>query len=342
MLPTNLGNLGKLNNKDKNASRKALGKGLGALIPGKSTAKARFFECPIERISPTEGQPRRVFDQDAINELSVSIVENGLIQPLVVRQDGGDFRLIAGERRLRAATLAGLDTVPVVIKDVNDDEAFELALIENIQREDLNPLEEAEAYERLMQARDYTQEQLAKRLGRSRSAIANTIRLLKLDRAVWPIVESGELAEGAARALLGLPTIDDQLPLAERAVQKQLSVRNVEATVKLVKDGLALDDAVEAVTRVDDPKQQTPEPPLPLETQPEEPQPTDDEEPHDEGTFTFAQRKKKKKWTGDLQARFGAEVKLKVRGKKGSIQLFFADRDELETLLKQLIGDKGA
>ena len=327
-----------LPNKDNNAGRKVLGRGLGALIPGKSATKARFFDCPVERIHATVGQPRRVFNEPAIAELAASIRENGVIQPLVVRENSnGDYQLIAGERRLRAARLAELNSVPVVIKDVTDEEAFELALIENIQRQDLNPLEEAEAYDRLMQSRGFTQEQLAARLGRSRSSIANTVRLLRLEAEVRPLVEAGELTEGAARALLGLPEAAQQGPLAEAAVAHQLSVRNIEAVVKLAKDGVPLDEAVDLVLG-GGPVALAPELLAPIEAALEE-VPDLEPEPDDaDDAPGFADDGEVEQWTLDLKARFGAPVKMKVRGKRGSIQLFFKDRAELDALIARLTG----
>ncbi|MEO1269463.1 MAG: ParB/RepB/Spo0J family partition protein [Myxococcota bacterium] len=246
--------------------RKALGRGLGALIPNVSS-KRDYFECEIERIKPDIEQPRRHMDPEGIAELSESIKASGLIQPLIVRQDGADYRLIAGERRWRAANKAGLKTVPVVIKDVDRDEAFELALVENIQREDLNPLEEAQAYQRLMDMRSYTQDALAKRLGRSRPSVANTLRLLKLPGPVRNAVSAGDLSEGAARAVLSLPSEGQQIALCTRAIEDSLSVRSIEAIARKVKQGLTLDEATAAVLEPA-PKPSAPQP------SPEQPPPT--------------------------------------------------------------------
>ncbi len=224
--------------------RGALGKGLGALIPGKAESQRDYFECPIARIKPAPDQPRRRFDEQSLNELAESIARSGIIQPLVVRQDGADYRLIAGERRWRASQKAGLTVVPVVIKDVDPDIAFELALIENIQREDLNPVEEAEAYQRLMTLRGYTQEVLAESLGKSRSTIANTLRLLNLDAAVQESVAAGDLSSGAARAILGLSSAD-QPRAAQAAVEQGMTVRQLEAVVRRVKAGAELNQAIQ-------------------------------------------------------------------------------------------------
>ncbi len=223
--------------------RPALGRGLGALIPGAQHQAAPptpirrdYFECAIEDVHPTADNPRQRFDEQKLNELAESIKNQGLVQPLVVRQrssqEGGGFWLIAGERRWRAAQRAGLKSVPVVVKEVQAKEAYELTLVENLQREDLNPIEEAEAYQRLSSEFGYTQEQLALRVGKDRATVANALRLLKLPQKVRNLVASDELQMGHARALLGL----DDNPAIERAaarvVQKQLSVRQTEDLVR--------------------------------------------------------------------------------------------------------------
>lgn len=249
MPPRNLSKLGASNLGSGNASspgRNALGKGLNALIPGKTSSRKEYFECPLDRILPTQDQPRRTFDHEAIKELAESIRVSGLIQPLVVRQDGTHFRLIAGERRFRAARSLKLERVPVVIKDVDESEAYELALVENIQRQDLNPLEEAEAYKRLMDMRNYTQEALAQRIGRSRPAIANTLRLLKLDASLRDMVINGELTEGAARSLLALPNKAQRTLVADAVRDHNLSVRQIESIARSVKQGADPEDAIQA------------------------------------------------------------------------------------------------
>ena len=207
-----------------------LGRGLGSLISTAPTSadEAEFFDCPLEDISPMGGQPRRHFDEERLEELAQSLRESGVIQPLVVRRnDAGGFTLIAGERRWRASKLAGLSSVPVVVRDVDDDDAFALALIENIQREDLNPIEEALAYRRLIDEHDFRQDDLAQRVGKSRSAVANALRLLKLPPVVTDLVADGFLSAGHARAVL---SVDSNLQplLAERIVTERLSVRQAE------------------------------------------------------------------------------------------------------------------
>ncbi len=220
--------------------RKALGRGLSALIPGASNRdsgpipiRREFFECAIEDVYPSEENPRQSFDAERLRELSDSIRAQGVAQPLLVRtRQGGGFTLIAGERRWRAAQLAGLRSVPVVVKEVSPQQAFELAIVENLQREDLNPIEEAEAFDRLIEEYHYTQEQMAERVGKDRTTIANSLRLLKLPPATRARVAAGELSMGHARALLGLEQAAAIERAAARVVQKQLSVRQTEDLVR--------------------------------------------------------------------------------------------------------------
>jgi ParB family chromosome partitioning protein len=175
-------------------------------------------------------QPRQVFDDAAIEELAASMVEHGIIQPLIVRRYDAGYQLVAGERRLRAAMRAGLDKVPVVVKSLSDREAMELSLVENLQREDLGPLEEAEAYRRLSEEFGLTQEQIAQRVGKSRSDIANTLRLLRLEPEVKQLINEGKMSGGHGRALVGLPR-EQQLSIARSIVERGLSVRSTEETV---------------------------------------------------------------------------------------------------------------
>jgi ParB family chromosome partitioning protein len=226
-----------------NNKRPALGRGLSALIPGSASAAAspmaarrEYFDCAIEDVHPSADNPRQRFDEQKLNELAESIRNQGLVQPLVVRQrsaqEGGGFWLIAGERRWRAAQRAGLKSIPVVVKEVQARAAYELTLVENLQREDLNPIEEAEAYQRLSSEFGYTQEQLAQRVGKDRATVANALRLLKLPDKVRNLVVSGELQMGHARALLGLEAEAAIERAAGRVVQKQLSVRQTEELVR--------------------------------------------------------------------------------------------------------------
>ena len=217
--------------------RRALGLGLDSLLPV-SAPKSGYgdksvFSCPIERIVPQKGQPRQHFAPRALDELAESIREHGLLEPLVVRKIGEDkFELIAGERRWRASQKAGLKEILVVVKDVSPAKVFELALVENVQREDLNAVELAEALDRLVKEHGYTQEALATRIGKDRTTVANSLRLLKLPLRVRQRVVNGELSEGHARALLGEVDPKRLETLADRVIREGLSVRATEALVR--------------------------------------------------------------------------------------------------------------
>ncbi len=225
---------------------RGLGRGLDALLPARMPAPSpehpappnygdnNVFTCPLDKIVPQRGQPRQHFDNDKLEELAQSIREHGVLEPLVVRrrQGGDDFEIIAGERRWRAAQRAGLREVLVVVRDVSAREAYELALIENVQRADLDPIEFAEALDRLVKEHGYTQETLAQRVGKDRSTIANALRLLRLPKSVRERVVGGELSEGHARALLGAPDDLTLTNLAEKVVRGRLSVRQTEALVR--------------------------------------------------------------------------------------------------------------
>jgi ParB family chromosome partitioning protein len=224
--------------------RRALGRGLDALLPDVTSplpstgGNEQFFTCPIERLTPQAGQPRQHFDDASIEELAQSIREHGVLEPLVVRRlshdgpTGDKFEIVAGERRWRAAQRAGLRELLVVVKDVSPREAFEIALIENVQREDLNPVELAEALDRLIREHGHTQEALAERIGKDRTTIANSLRLLKLPPRVRQLVIDGALSEGHARALLGAAQAAAIEALAERVVRTGLSVRETEKLVR--------------------------------------------------------------------------------------------------------------
>lgn len=218
--------------------RKALGRGLSALIPDApplptSAPRSDHFLCPIERIVPRRGQPRTHFDEERLNELAASLKQQGVVQPLIVRPLAeGRYELIAGERRWRAAQKAGIHEVPVVVRSVDDLRAFEMALVENLQREDLNPLEEAEAYQRLIEQHGYTQERLAVKLGKDRSTVTNSLRLLKLPEGAKGSLVSGEISTGHARALLGLDGERAMARALQQVTSRGLSVRQTEALVK--------------------------------------------------------------------------------------------------------------
>jgi ParB family chromosome partitioning protein len=214
--------------------KKALGRGIDALIPVVKRAETPTInEIDIDRIEPNPSQPRMVFDEARLEELAASIRENGIITPITVRPNGDRFQLIAGERRLSAAQRAGLLKIPAYVKDVSDDQLLELALVENIQREQLNPMEEAQAYQDLIELKRQTQEQIAERLGKDRSTIANAIRLLKLPTSVGRFVYEGKLSPGHARALLASgATPAEMLRLAETILEKGWSVREAERHAK--------------------------------------------------------------------------------------------------------------
>src|SRR5690554_5777701 len=220
------------------SKRRGLGRGLGALIPqgeeaGTSDSSDGLRTVPIDAIVPNPHQPRSVMDEEALDELAASIEEHGLIQPLIVNDSGEDvYTLIAGERRWRAAQRAGLTQVPVVVKEASPQGMLELALIENIQRADLNPLEEAAAYRQLIDEFGLTQAQVAKRVGKSRPAVANTVRLLELPEKVRQAVVNGEISGGHARAILGLPTEEMRLNMMNTVIRKGLSVRQTESLVR--------------------------------------------------------------------------------------------------------------
>ncbi len=212
--------------------RKALGRGLGALIPTRSGDSAEQNIVRISSIKPNPFQPREVFAEEAIAELAESIRRKGVLQPLLVRKSGGGYELIAGERRFRAAQKAGLTEVPVVIRDANDDELLEIALIENIQRENLNPLEEARAYRRLIDEFALTQEQVADKVAKDRSTVANTLRLLQLPDEVKEEIARGNLSAGHARNLVNLGSAAEQVAMARDVVSRGLNVRDTEHLVR--------------------------------------------------------------------------------------------------------------
>jgi len=221
------------------AKRPALGKGIGALLTSASQdSRHKYFVCPVEDLKPHHQQPRKTFNDAKMAELVASIREKGVIQPLVVRHTGDHYQIIAGERRWRAAQKAGLKEVPVVIQDVSEDWALEMALIENIQREDLNPIEEAEAYRNLMSTFDLSQDEVAKRVGRERPTVANALRLLRLPKEIQLDVVGGLLSMGHARALLALDSAARIREARDQVVKKQFSVRQTEALVKKLKGGL--------------------------------------------------------------------------------------------------------
>lgn len=216
-------------------SKKGLGRGLGALIPEveiNERDREHILELAVEQISPNPKQPRRLFDQGKLEELAASIAEHGIVQPIVVRPKGKGYEIVAGERRWRASQLAGLKKVPALVREFSEAETMEIALIENLQREDLNPMEEAEAYRVLLEEYHLTQDELAKRLGKSRPQITNTLRLLHLAPPVRTEVESGRLSMGHAKVLLSVENPEEQARLAGRVTHDGLSVRQLESLMK--------------------------------------------------------------------------------------------------------------
>ncbi len=277
--------------------RKALGKGLSALIPdadNTDSADAQFFQCPIESIQPNPHQPRQAFHEADLEEMADSIREKGILTPILVCKAESGYQLIAGERRWRAAQKAGLDRVPVVVRDVTAQESMELALIENIHRKDLNAIEEALAYKRLLEDTGVTQEALSKRLGKERSTITNMLRLLTLPKYAQKDVIDGLLSMGHARVLAGLKNINDIRRLRDAAVNKELSVRQLESLARK-KGGTG--------------------------------HPAKKDKETDSYLLSLMDK---------LKRSLGTKVDINRRGKKGNITIHFYSDDELERLLDLL------
>jgi len=234
------------------AKKSGLGRGLGLLV-GEADAETAGMRpdstLPISEIKPNKGQPRKTFRPEELAELADSIKQNGILQPLLVRKKGSGYEIVAGERRYQAAKAAGLSEVPVVIREISDDEVFKLALIENLQRSDLSPLEEAQGYRQLIKEKGLTQEELAKILSKSRSAITNTLRLLDLPEEVQGLVEEGKLTAGHARAILAIPSEEGRIQLAQKVVEERLSVRQTESLASLF-----------SVSKTDEPVRRAPVP----------------------------------------------------------------------------------
>ncbi len=288
----------------KPRKKMALGKGLGALIPGPSAAPSvqqedrerAYLLCDIDLIHPNRYQPRRNFPEEELAELSRSIQKQGVIQPLLVRKNSHGYELIAGERRLRAAKLAGLTQVPVVVKELSDTQMLEMSIVENVQREDLNPLEESGAYHRLMSEFGLTQEQVADRVGKSRSAVANFLRLRQLPEEIKATLMDGTLSMGHAKVLLGAQNTAQQMKVWRQIVTRELSVRETEILLNRLKNP----------------------PPLP-----ENPEPAS-EEIYFSGV------------ADNLSHRFGTKVRINRRGKKGKVEIDFYSDDDLDRLLHLL------
>lgn len=287
----------------KRKTELGLGRGLNALLgdPELPAQGEGSVTLPISQVEPGLNQPRKRFDEDALADLAESIRVHGIIQPLTVRRlASGYYQIIAGERRWRAAKAAGLQEVPAVIIEADDRKVMELGLIENLQREDLNPAEEARGYRTLMEEYGLTQEQVAQQMGKSRPAITNTLRLLALPDEVMSLMEDGSLSAGHARAILGAPTAALQKEAAARVVKEQLSVRQTEALVKALQK-----------EKKEKPKSDAPDLSLYL-----------------------GELEK------DLGSRLGRKVKIAHRGKKGRIELEYYNEQDLEALLTLLQGLK--
>ncbi len=287
---------------------RALGKGLGALIPQLEEEDLQnTMEIPIDEIELNPFQPRRTFDQESLNELAGSIKIHGILQPLVVRKKDHRYQLIAGERRLRAAKLAGLETVPVIIKELDDRAVMEIALVENLQREDLNPIEEAEAYQKLIEEFSLTQEEVAKAVGKSRTAITNTLRLLNLPSEIQQMVLENKLTMGHARALLGLESVDQQLYLSKKVIDEQLSVRNTEELVRL------------------------------MNASPEVPRETSAETKKELSTREDQLDPNLQAIVDDMTRLFGTKVRIKTSGNRGRIEIEYYSQEELERITEILL-----
>ena len=215
-------------------NNRGLGRGLGALLSSTPTESDVLIEIAVDQVVPNPNQPRKSFDTSSLDELTASVRASGVIQPIIVRPSGAGYQLIAGERRWRAARQAGLDRIPAIVREASDAESLELALVENLLREDLNPMEEAEAYRQLLQQFGWTQEQLGQRIGRDRTSIANAMRLLRLPEEIQADLRGGRLTMGHARALLALTSAADQLRLRDEILAHDWSVRATEDSVRAV------------------------------------------------------------------------------------------------------------
>ena len=283
-----------------------LGRGLDAIFLDNSIdeeevgGENKISKIKLSMIDPKSDQPRKYFDKEALEELAASIAENGLLQPILVREYADSrYQIIAGERRFRASKLAGLSEIPAIVLERDDRKVAEIALIENIQREDLNPVEEAMAYRALIKEYDLTQEELSEKVGKSRSAIANTMRLLDLPDEVLTMVASGELSAGHARTLLGVKNRDDMLILADKTIELDFSVRQLEEEVK----------------RINKPKKP--------EIEAEEELPVVD---------YFREMELR------MMSHLGRKVKIDGKGRKKSITLFYEDNEDLDELLSTICG----
>ncbi|MGA1875515.1 MAG: ParB/RepB/Spo0J family partition protein [bacterium] len=277
-------------------SKRVLGKGLSALISNlEYPTNGEILEIPIENLSPNPGQPRKYFDGKKMEELASSIREKGVIQPIFARKNDEGYTIIAGERRWRAAQKAGLKRMPVIVKNVTEQEELELSLIENVQREDINPIEEGEAFQRLIETFNYSQDHLAGILGKDKSTVSNILRLLKLEEPIKEGLRQGLLTMGHARSLLSIPDSADRLLACKKIVQQGLSVREAERLVKNYGGARKKPNKGE---------------------------------PGDESKNIFIRDLEE-----DLRSTLGTFVKIKTKRDKGSIEITYSSREELERII---------
>ena len=282
-----------------------LGKGLDSIFIDNTAPSGGNGLVRLSEIQPRKDQPRKNFDLESLQQLADSIAEHGLLQPVVVREAlGGYYEIIAGERRWRAAKMAGLSEIPVTILTADDRKASELAIIENVQREDLNPMEEAQAYKKLQEEYGLTQDKVASAVGKSRSAVANTLRLLDLPEEAGALVATGKLSEGHAKVLLGTTYEEDLIKAAKEVAEKGLSVRETEALVKRLNAASAAEEAEETLKD------------FPVKV-----------------NYTKVLEEK----AGRM---LGRRVSINGRGNTRRLELFYEDREDLENLLKVLCGDR--
>ena len=289
------------------APKRALGRGLDAMLSSDGIPASKgdsVVELKINDISPNEGQPRKSFDDDRLQELAASISESGVIQPIIVQKKNGGYRIVAGERRWRAARIAGLTVIPAIVRELSDRETMVQALLENLQREDLNPIEEAYAMQNLLKTHKLTQEQLAKKLGKPRATIANTMRLVNLDDSLQEYIRRGDLSEGHAKVILSLKDKEDQKMAAEMILQKEMNVRQAEIYVKKILEAKENPEAPKAV-----------------------------ELPDERVSLSVKEVETK------LKKQLGSRVKLKLTDRsvgKGKIVIEYKDYDDLDRLISIL------
>jgi ParB family chromosome partitioning protein len=272
---------------------KGLGKGIGEFFQDINQQEEIVQEIDLKELRPNPYQPRKVFDETAMLELTQSVIEHGILQPIIARKSIKGFQIVAGERRYRAAKNAGLNTVPVIVRDLTEEQMMELAVLENLQRDDLNPLEEAEAYQTLIEQLHLTQEQLAKKLGKSRPHIANYLRILTLPNSVQKMVEEGTLSMGHGRALLGLKRKGLIEGTALKVIEKNLSVREVETLVNDLNENVSRETSKKNPTK----------------------------------NIFFSE------YEDLLQEKFGTSVKIKSAKDKGKIEIQFFNKEDLERIL---------